>query len=216
MNSETNREIEFVYFDLGNVLLSFDPLLACRNLANRFEITVQQAQGAVYDSRLQNRFEQGEISAEQFALSLRQQLGRSEAAMPTADVLEAISDMFTPIESMRGVLGKVRQSGCRVGLLSNTCHAHWDWITRQKYSVMDFSFEVTILSFQIGSMKPDDAIYQAAEQAARVPVDQILFLDDKQENIEAAINRDWKAVQCFGGEQAIGALQAFGVLGESP
>jgi HAD superfamily hydrolase (TIGR01509 family) len=135
--------------------------------------------------------------------------------MPTSDVLDAISDMFTPIESMRGVLRSVRQRGYRVGLLSNTCHAHWDWITRQKYSVTDFSFDVTILSFQVGAMKPDHAIYQAAETAASVSSDRILFLDDQPENVAAASSRSWQAVRCFGGQQAIGALQAFRVLGDS-
>jgi epoxide hydrolase-like predicted phosphatase len=213
VDSEHSREIEFVYFDLGNVLLSFDPAAACANLSKNFDITIHQARAAVYESRLQDRFEHGEVTGQQFADAIRQQLGRAESAMPTELVLDAVSDMFTPIDSMRDVMQRVRESGCRVGLLSNTCHAHWDWIGRQKYAVMDFVFEATILSFEVGSMKPDHRIYEAAEQAAQVPPKRILFLDDKDENVAAAIDRGWNAAQCLGGEASVRRLQAFGLIG---
>ena len=209
-----NNSIEFVYFDLGNVLLSFDPLRACANLASRLSISDAQARVAVYESGLQDRFEHGEVSGEQFADDIRQRLGLTDVEMPTMELLDAISDMFTPVDTMRGVLRKVHEHGYRVGLLSNTCHAHWDWIERQKYEVIDFPFDVTILSYVVGSMKPDQAIYRAAEDAAGLQGDQILFLDDKQENIDAALQRGWHAVRCFGGQQAIEALKGFRVMGE--
>ncbi len=212
---QSSSDIQFVYFDLGNVLLSFDPDRACRNMADRFDLSEDQARRAVYQSGLQNRFEHGELSPESFADSVRQQLGRVASEMPTPSVLDAISDMFTPIDSMRDVLRQVRQCGIRIGLLSNTCFAHWDWISRQRYAVMDFAFDVTILSFEVGSMKPGDAIYIAAEQAAGVASNKILFLDDKPENVQAAAARDWHAVQCFGGDEAISALTSLQLLGRS-
>ena len=201
-------DVAFVYFDLGNVLLSFDPAIACRNLAERFSMTVSQARSAVYESGLQDRFEHGQVSGEQFAESVRQQLGQSASAMPTAAILDAISDMFTPIESMRTVLNGVRDRGLPVGLLSNTCKAHWDWIQRQRYTVMDFEFDVTILSYEIGAMKPDAAIYDAAERAAGVPAERILFLDDREENVAAASRRGWQAAQAVGGEPSEVVLRA--------
>lgn len=211
MNSRDNR-IEFVFFDLGNVLLSFDPVRACRNLASRFRISDGRAREVVYQSGLQDRFEHGEVTGEQFVEEVRQRLGTSASAVPTLEILDAISDMFTPVDSMQGVLSSVRQQGYGVGLLSNTCHAHWDWIGRQKYEVMDFQFDVTILSYEVRSMKPDETIYDAAEQASGVKGQRILFLDDKQENVDAALRRHWHAVRCVGGPQAIEALQNFQVL----
>ena len=207
--------IEFVYFDLGNVLLSFDPALACANLSKRFNVTVDQARESVYESGLQTRFEHGSVTSEQFADAIRRQLGKAESAMPTELIMDAISDMFTPIESMLDVMQSVRDNGHRVGLLSNTCHAHWEWVRRQDYAVMRFYFDATILSFEVGSMKPDHGIYEAAERAAGVPPNQILFLDDKDENVAAAITRQWNAAQCLGGSESVRALKAFGVIGGS-
>ena len=207
------HQIEFVYFDLGNVLVSFDPNVACNNLVARFGVGNDQAWEAIYGSGAQDQFEHGQLSGEEFAEKVRKVIGTDAARMPTAELLDAISDMFTPIDAMAEVLCRVRASGFGVGLLSNTCQAHWDWIRRQTYLMNQFSFDVTILSFEEGAMKPDVAIYQAAEERAGVPAERLLFLDDKQENIDAALARDWRAVRCFGGPEATQALQKFGILG---
>jgi HAD superfamily hydrolase (TIGR01509 family) len=212
VSGDEGDAIEFVYFDLGNMLVSFDPMIACVNLADRFAISHNQARRALYESGLQDQFERGQLSAKQFASAIRDRLGKTAAQVPTADLLDAASDMFTPIDSMRSVLATVRQRGFRVGLLSNTCDSHWDWIQRQRYRVMDFAFDTIILSFEVQSMKPDPAIYEAAEQAAGLPAERILFLDDRGENVAAAIARGWNAVQCFGGLESLRALQQFRVL----
>jgi len=207
------QKIEFVYFDLGNVLLSFDPTVACRNLVDRFGVDIGLVKSAVYDSGLQDRFEHGETTGEEFAERIRQCFGRTATEMPTDQILDGVSDMFTPIESMAAVLQSVRDRGFGVGLLSNTCHAHWDWICRQEYYLKDFAFDVTILSYEVGSMKPDDVIYRVAEVESGVAPSRLLFLDDKLENVAAAVERSWNAVQCMGGDEAHKALQSHRVLG---
>jgi len=204
--------IEFVYFDLGNILLSFDPGKACRGLAALLDTSPTKARKALYDSGLETRYEHGEVSSHGFAEELRKTFGHPESTHPDSAILESISNMFTPIESMRGILQSVRDSGRHVGLLSNTCEAHWEWIVRQRFAVMDFSFDATILSFEVGTMKPERQIYQTAEEAAERPVEQILFLDDRQENVDAAIAFGWNARQCFGGDGAIGRLQEFQLI----
>jgi glucose-1-phosphatase len=206
------HQIEFVYFDLGNVLVSFDPNIACNNLVEKFGIGNDQSWDAIYGSGAQDQFEHGQLSGEEFAEQVRKVIGIDAARMPTADLLDAVSDMFTPIDSMAEVLSRVRASGFGVGLLSNTCHAHWDWIGRQSYLMNQFSFDVAILSFEEGAMKPDVAIYEAAEERAGVAAKRLLFLDDKLENIDAALARDWHAKQCFGGPEAIQVLQDFEIL----
>ena len=207
-----SHDIEFVYFDLGNVLLAFDPNIACRNLADRFDVVVDQFWAAVYESGMQDRFEHGELSGEEFAEQIRQAVRLNADQMPTNEVLDMVSDMFTPIDSMASVLKAVRARGFGIGLLSNTCHAHWDWICRQSYFVNEVGFDVTILSFEEGSMKPDPKIYHAAELKSGVSAGSLLFLDDKQENVDAALACQWNAARCRGGTEAIQALQGYQVL----
>ncbi len=211
---QTATNIRFVYFDLGNVLVAFDPQLACANVARCLGVTIEQAENAIYRSGLQTRFEHGEISADQYVAFLRQQIDSADASPPTSDVLDAVSEMFWPIESMPPLLQQVRAKRLPVGVLSNTCSAHWDWIIRQSYPVLEGEFAVTILSYEVGSMKPDAAIYRAAELAANVPAGQILLLDDKRENVQAARSRGWQAEQCTGGASVGTALRKHGVIAD--
>ena len=204
--------IEFVYFDLGNILLSFDPLLACRGLGRVMGATTIEGRQALYDSGLEEEYEHGRLTSAEFAERLREFFGASPSGASDREILDSVSNMFVAIDSMEGVLQSVRDSGRRVGLLSNTCHAHWDWIQRAKFPVLDFLFDATVLSFEVGSMKPAPEIYQAAEQAAGVPTDRILFLDDRHENVEAAKSFGWNAVQCVGGEAAIAVLNEFQLM----
>jgi len=113
---------------------------------------------------------------------------------------------------MAEVLNRVKENGFGVGLLSNTCHAHWDWIRRQSYLMNQFQFDAIVLSFEEGAMKPDSVIYEVAEERSGIPPKNLLFLDDKPENTSAALSRDWQASCCLGGQQAVQALQDFGVL----
>ncbi len=206
--------IDFVYFDLGNLLVAFDPEIACRNLAACCDITVEGAKAAIYESGLQDRFETGHVTGDEYARAVRERFGIDASQIADAQILDAISAMFTPIESMADTIDRVRRSGRAVGVLSNTCFAHWDWIQRQSYGVMQGDFQSVVLSCEVKSMKPDGGIYAFAEaEAARVTGKQapaILFLDDKPENVAAAKQRGWHAVECFGGEQADRALDQFG------
>ncbi len=212
MMEESGGEIEFVFFDLGNILLSFDPNVACENVARQFAVSVPEARRAIYDSGLQHRFERGQLTGAAFAEEVRSVLGRNREQMPTTELLDAVSDMFEPVETMPEALQAVRDAGLPVGLLSNTCCAHWDWIRRQRYRATEFQFDVTILSYEVGAMKPDAEIYEAAEQACGVPLEQILFLDDRAENVAGATERNWRAVECLGGSPSWDVLRRHGVL----
>jgi FMN phosphatase YigB (HAD superfamily) len=203
--------IQFVYFDLGNILWSFDEDRACQNAADLLGVSSDDIRQAVYESGLQNRFEHGQVSPAGFCEELVKSLANANETADLQAIADSLSDMFTPIESMVSVVNAVRSSDASVGILSNTCESHWDWIQRQQHPMMAGPFDAIVLSFEVNSMKPDDQIYRAAEMAAGVPADQILFLDDKQENVVAAKMRGWRAEQCLGGSEAITALQHHGI-----
>lgn len=205
-----NRPIDFVYFDLGNILVSFDPQLACQNVAKLLGVSNQQVDAVLYKSGLEESYERGEVTADELVAATTRELNVQQC--DTQIFLDAIADMFQPIESMQATIEEVRASGCRIGILSNTCFAHWDWLCRQRWPVLAGPFDVTVLSYEVGAMKPDPRIYEAAEAQAGISPEQILFIDDKQENVDAAVARGWNAVQCFGGPDAQEQLKAYGVV----
>ncbi len=133
---QTAERIEFVYFDLGNVLVEFDPDLACRNVAACFGGSAAQAKAAIYDSGLQDKFERGKVSDDEYAASIRSHFGSSDRQPTNDQLLDAVGAMFTPIDQMHETLQDVRRLKLRIGILSNTCSAHWHWLQRQAYPGM--------------------------------------------------------------------------------
>jgi len=216
--------IRFVYFDLGNVLVSFDRELVCRNLAGLFSGDERFVDEMLHVGGLQNDLESGRVSESQFAEIIRTkmstamcgELGETPPLVDDASILRAISDMFTPIESMRAVLASVRDAGFPIGILSNTCNAHWSWVNSQSYGVLEGPFDVCVVSHEVKSMKPDRLIYETAESHAKeiagASPEQILFLDDREENVLAARQYGWNAEVCLGGQAAHDVLVRHGVL----
>lgn len=216
-------KIRFVYFDLGNLLVTFDRDRASRNVAGLFASDPTDADIAIADERMRinemhNALETGTITEAQFSQTLREAYRFEIEQVSDAAIMRAISDMFTPIESMTDVLARVRATDTPIGILSNTCDAHWSWVDSQAYGVMAGPFDVVVLSYQAGSMKPDRVIYAVAEKRAAeyagVNPNEILFVDDREENVSAASRFGWNAEVCLGGEAVEKVLVDYGVLTE--
>ncbi len=86
-------------------------------------------------------------------------------------------------------------AGYRLGILSNTCEAHWQWLLAEDYGVLPTAFSVFALSFRIGAMKPDPRIYAKAAELAGVAPREIFFCDDIAGHVAAANEAGFDAVQ---------------------
>lgn len=193
----------FVYFDLGNVLVKFDHAIATRQLADLAGCSVDAAQYALFDSGLEIRYETGLVTSSEFVAELNSQLG---ASLSEASVLEAVSAIFEPNSEILRGLEHVRASGVGIGLLSNTCEGHWEWLKRQRWGTVEGWFAPIVLSYEAQLMKPDAAIYLHCEQRCGFSGSQIFFTDDRSDNIAAAAAQGWGTYQ-FGTTQ--GLIDAF-------
>lgn len=181
---------DFVYFDLGNVLLFFDHDLAMRKMAKVAGVAPQQMRSIVWDTNLQIEYETGLISGYQFVSRIADAIGRE---LDPVDMLQAAADMFIPNPHILPILQQVRDMGIPMGLLSNTCQAHWDWIGELGYPQVAGWFSPVILSYEVKSMKPAPHIYNEAQRLAGHEPHRIFFTDDRHENVEAAKNAGWSA-----------------------
>ena len=196
--------IQFVYFDMGNVLLSFDYEISAKKMAEVCGATPQQCRAVAFDqSDLLRQFETGKISPSEFHARF------SEVTGTTSDrdaLLHAHSDMFALMAKTVRVLTQLKGVRRRTGLLSNTCADHFEFCKTRFGAIRDL-FDVYVLSFEVGSMKPDAAIFDAAIDAAGVPAEQIFFTDDRAENVAAAKEKGIDAVQFTSANQLIEDLR---------
>ncbi len=183
--------IQMVYFDLGNVLLHFDHQLSCQNLGHLFKVSPAEVQQVVFDSGLEDRYETGEISTQEFYELLCDRWGRKP---PLQDVCHAAADIFTINHATVSLLVQLKAAGYRTGILSNTCEAHWRFVADGRYRFLVDFFDSLILSYEVKSMKPDRKIYQAAIDEAKLAAEEIFFMDDRPENVAGAIEAGLHAV----------------------
>lgn len=209
--------VAFVYFDLGNVLAAFDAARACHNVARRWGVDAEQVRRVVWDSGLQDRFEHGVIDPRQFTDIVRRELRLDPREADSDELLDRLCDMFEPIDEMVEIVDSVRAAGIKLGILSNTCPAHWGWLQNRRYEALRGPFDCLILSYEHGVMKPAADLYQVATRAAlgAVPTataESILFFDDRIENVEAALAHRWQAHRFTDANSAREVLRWWGIV----
>ncbi|NLF73088.1 MAG: HAD family phosphatase [Candidatus Anammoximicrobium sp.] len=199
---------EFLYFDLGKVVLSFDYPIAVRRMADVAGVSERVIQEVVFDSGLEPAYERGDMTTEQFFETLFQRLG----TRPDLDAFAlAASDMFWENREVVELILRLRQSGYRTGVLSNTCEIHWRFCRDRRFPVLQQLFEVAALSYELRAMKPDPAIYRAAAALAGVAPAGIFFVDDRAEHVQGACHAGFDAVLFTSAADLAAALEQRGV-----
>jgi FMN phosphatase YigB (HAD superfamily) len=83
----------------------------------------------------------------------------------------------------------------RLGILSNTCTAHWRYCIDGRYPILNSAFDVYALSYELGAVKPAAKIFAGAAQLAGVAPEKIFFVDDIAGHVAGARAAGYEAVQ---------------------
>ncbi len=181
----------FVYFDLGRVILHFDRDVMCQQIGAAAGVGPELVYRVLFDADLEARYEKGELDSRQFYESFCEAAG----CRPDYAALEvAGSDIFELNTSILPVIAQLRAAGYRLGVLSNTCHSHWEHCLR-RFRILRELFSVHALSYRVRAAKPDPEIFRAAAELAGVAPQQIFYTDDTEGHIAKAKALGWDAVQ---------------------
>jgi len=201
----------FLYFDLGNVLLSFSHERMCRQMAEAAGVDAERVRRALFGSAagpsVQWRFERGDLNAllvyEHFCLEV--------GARPDMDALFAAGcDMFAEMPATVALVEQLAGSGHRLGILSNTNPIDWHFV-RGRFPFLSRCFEQAVLSFEARAMKPERAIFDEAVRRTGAPASDVFFTDDRQENVDGALAAGLNAVLFTSAENLQSELRARGV-----
>ncbi len=111
-----------------------------------------------------------------------------------------------------GAADLVNEVGSQVqtAVLSNTNALHWN--NQADAAVIQTLCDRSYLSFQLGLLKPDAAIYRHVAADLGVRAEDIVFLDDNQINVDGARRAGWQAHVVAGPGQARDCLVRLGLL----
>jgi FMN phosphatase YigB (HAD superfamily) len=181
---------EFVFLDMGNVIVSFDRDRAFRQMAEVSGGDPATIRDVIMNGWLHDRIERGEIGWSEFHGEFSRRTGTT--SNPEA-LAHAASDMFALKIDMLPVIAGLERTGCGLGILSNTCGPHWEHLLSRRYSVLPGNFQQIILSHEVRATKPGPDIYRLAAERVGVPPDRIFFCDDIPAHVEAARAAGWQA-----------------------
>jgi len=198
---------KFLYFDLGRVLLDFDVGRMTRQMGLAAGVPADVVAAVVFGGDLQRRYELGRISSEGFYEEFCQ---AADTRVDWAVLETAACDIFEINTPMLPVVAQLRSARYSLGLLSNTCECHWRYC-RNRYRFLEYLFDTAALSYEIGAVKPEAAIFEAAARLAGYAPEEIFFVDDMPGHVEGARAAGIDAVVYQSARQVADELRRRGV-----
>ena len=182
-----DKNIKNIVFDLGGVLIDLDFKSAINGLQKAGFTNVKEQLQAFDREGIFQKFELGEISADEFRASIRE---NSNVSLTDEEVDSLWNLMLLEIPREKLELILDLRSKYMVYLLSNTNSIHWDYVCKNAFNYhgfrMDDYFEETFLSYEMHLAKPDKAIFEKMLNDANLLPVETLFIDDSEANCKAA------------------------------
>lgn len=182
------ENIDFLIFDLGNVIIDIDYDFSIRELEKALPIEKHQLTSKFFPSTFHKDYEKGKISSDQFRNAVRE-LYQENFSNDQIDHIWNSLLREMPQERIDLVKELSRDFGTAV--LSNTNEIHilkFNEMLKDQTSVNGLSglFDKVFLSHEMGLAKPDEAIYKAVINEIQVEPNRVLFFDDLLVNLEGA------------------------------
>jgi epoxide hydrolase-like predicted phosphatase len=196
-------KVKAVVFDLGKVLVDFDYGIAARKLALQSKATADEIRMLIDQSPLLFRYEAAQMTTAEFFDEVRSRISFRGSFEEFA---AAFADIFSEIPEMTALHREVREAGFPTFVLSNTNEIAIRHVRRNFPFFSNFTDYV--FSFEHGVLKPQQRIYEITEQRSGARGNEILFLDDKPENVEPATARSWQTICHRSPQETIPKLRA--------
>lgn len=186
MNKDNN--IEFLIFDMGNVIIDIDISLTIKELKNDLQENEHLLADDFMKSALHADFETGTIDELTFRNGVRTAFNREWEDMWIDKVWNTL---LLTIPKERVALLKALRKKYKLYLLSNTNSIHFkvvEEIYKADHEGDSFVslFDHIFLSYEMGLKKPDKRIYEKVVEEIGAKPEQCLFFDDLEENLNAA------------------------------
>jgi len=173
--------IRAVFLDIGNVVLYFSHEKMCRQLAAACGTTPDAIRRGILESGYTTPYDRGDVTSEEFVARLEEIADRE---LDMAAVRRAAASIFVPNPAVFALVEALARQGVELGVLSNTCEIHTSDAIEQ-FDVFRH-FRHRIYSHRVRAVKPEEAIFRAAWEAAGCEPGECFFTDDRPDFIVAA------------------------------
>jgi putative hydrolase of the HAD superfamily len=200
--------IKAVVFDYGNVIsLPQDPK-TMDVLAGRVGVERDRFVSALWS--LRGNYDRGTISAKEYFKTVLSSLAVFMDEKSIEEIIEIDTNSWKNINTETEALMKeIKAAGYLVGILSNVPSDFLAW-ARKNLPVFSLP-HIGLYSCDVNLVKPEEAIYRKLLSMSGVEADELVFFDDKAENIKGAEAIGIKAILWENSKEARRELLSLGV-----
>lgn len=199
--------IKNIVFDMGNVLIRFDPMLfisryslSDEDKAILYNAIFRSVEWAMMDRGMLNEADIEKKILPRIPIHLRK---------ISCELVEHWDDPLIEVDGMVELLSELKDKGYRLYLLSNAAaRQHTYWLKSKASALMDGTF----ISADVKLLKPDPRFYRAFLKKFGLKAEECVFIDDTPINVEGALYENMAGIVF---NMNVGALKddlkAFGI-----
>jgi len=181
-------ELDTIVFDVGQVLLSFEPEKVMENEFPGQKELHEKLMTRMFKSPYWIMMDRGIISTEE---AISAMAGRDKAlAVPVRHIIDKWIDSKTPISEGVDALHACKAHGKKLYILSNYGDATFS-LACQKFDFFKL-FDGMVVSSRVKMVKPGLDIFDYTARKFELNPERTLFIDDTPANIEAALYAGWQ------------------------
>lgn len=199
--------IRNIVFDMGNVLLHFDPAQFIRRAGVENPADAALLQQELFRSLEWVQMDRGSLTEQGAFERIRPRLPqRLHAALEK--LLFCWDEPILPVAGMAQLVKDCRAAGYGVYLLSNASRRLHDYFDRVPGSEW---FQGRFVSADHGLVKPQQSIYRAFCGRFGLRGGECLFVDDVPLNIEGAVTAGWQGIVFCDAQDLRRKMRAMGI-----
>ena len=186
--------MKYIALDIGNVCIEIDHV-GCYSKVGFQGMPPQEVM------LLSREYECGHLTEDEFWTAFQQYApDKTKSRRDLENDFDSI--LVQPVEGMEELISTLPLFGIQPVFFSDVSARHMK-LVRKMFRASALVPD-GIYSFEVGAMKPEDAMFEAFEKRFGVPA---LYVDDREILIEAAKKRGWNAVVFSGAANLAKALQ---------
>lgn len=198
--------IKNVIFDVGKVLVEWEPLAAMKKLGLD-DATARAVAAVTTDSKDWNESDRGVASDEEMLAKFI--LNAPEYEREIRLFWENVGLAIYQYDYVKDWIHSLKKQGYGVYILSN--YSSWTYAhTTEQLSFLE-DVDGAVFSFQVKQIKPEPEIYRSLLTKYELNPEECVFLDDRQENIDAAKAQKIEGIVFTNYEKAVAALKEYGI-----
>lgn len=199
--------VHAVLFDYGLVLSGPPDPAAWQRMKQVFDAEEKPFHAAYWKHR--HDYDRGALNGSAYWRAVAADLAHPVSEEQMSALIHEDTALWTePNPQMIQWAARLQRVGVKTGILSNIGDAMEHGIRKRCGWIS--GFEHHTFSHRLGMAKPEPAIYAHAAAGLDVPAAEVLFIDDRDDNVAAAIIAGMQALPYKGHQQFVSEMRAHG------